>query len=58
MEIVHKLRQGIVTGTADNKSMGKGIGDGTCTCIGSGTGTSVGARDLDYCLIVDGLVKF
>lgn len=39
---------------------GKCIGYGTITSTGDGTcrGTGVGAQDMDYCLTVDGLVKF
>jgi len=39
MEIVHELQQSI------------GTSGGTCIGSGTGTGTSVGAQDVDYCLI-------
>ena len=29
-----------------------------CTCSGTGTCTYVGAKDVDYCLMIDGLVRF
>lgn len=30
----------------------------TCIGIGGSIGASVGAQGMDYCLIIDGLVKF
>ena len=64
MEIVHRLEQGagtiICDGTCTGDDIGVGTGDGIGigigigTCIGIGTGGS--AHDVDYFLIVDGLV--
>jgi len=44
MEITHRLQQSI----------------GTCTCgdTCTGIGTCTGAHDVDYCLTIDGLVRF
>lgn len=58
MEIMHRLQQSIAT--CDST----GTCECTCTCIGIGTsvgtciGTGVGAQDVDYCLTLDGLVRF
>lgn len=62
MEIVYKLQQGVGTCRVDITSTGIGVGIGTCSGIGTsgskGTGTSAGAQGMDYCLTVDGLVRF
>ena len=60
MDILHRLQQSTGTGTATGGGVGTSIGTGDGTGIGtsSGTGIGVGAQDLDYYLIVDGLVKF
>lgn len=46
------LQQSTGTGTSDNTDTG--IGSDTST----GTGIGVGAWDVDYCLTIDGLVRF
>jgi len=48
MEIVHKLQQGVGTGTSGN----------TCTCSNTYTSTGADAQRTNYCLTVDGLVRF
>jgi len=56
MEIVHRLQQSTSTGTGD--SIGTGTEDSIGTCDSIGIGTCTGAKDLDHCLTVDGLVRF
>ena len=46
MDIMHRLQQSIGTCTGIGNSTSIGIGDGT------------GAQGMDYCLTVDGLVRF
>jgi len=52
MEIVHKLQQSTSSNTCIGTYGGIGTCSGICTCI------DVGAWDVDYHLMTDGLVKF
>ena len=49
---------GIGTGSSTGIGTSRSIGIGTCSSTGTSGGTSVGAQDVDYCLIEDGLVRF
>lgn len=70
MEIVHGLQQSdsTSTGMGHGTHIGTSVGTHISTCIGTGIGvststgrrigTGAGACGMDYCLIVDGLVRF
>ena len=60
MEIMHRLQRGIGTSTSigANIGIGSGTSTGGSTSIGTYTGAGAGAHGMDYCLTVDGLVRF
>eukprot|EP00253_Pinus_taeda_P003285 PITA_03285 len=54
MEIMHRLQQSTCTYTYGGTDTGSSIGTGG----GTSTSTGAGAQDVDYCLTVDGLIRF
>ena len=60
MEIMHRSQKGIGTGTSTCVSIGTGSGTdiGGSTSTGTDRCTGAGAQGMDYCLTVDGLLRF
>jgi len=56
MEIVHWLQQGV--GTCTGIGIDSGIGTEKSIGTNTSTGIGVGAQGMDYCLTMDGLVRF